>query len=64
MVEPWEEVLQLRIPWNQCGSSTVQTHVLTAGDGVTSLYDIPSCIDLDSLSWSPTGSDTGIVITR
>ena len=48
--------------WNQCGSVVLQTHVLNPGDGVTSLYDIPGCIDLDSLSWSPTGPNTGIVL--
>ena len=47
--------------WNQCNSVTLQTHVLNAGDGVTNLYDIPGCIDLDSLSWTPTGSNSGIV---
>ena len=46
--------------WNLCGGSTLQTHVLAAGNGVSTLYDIPGCIDMDSLSWTPTGSNSGI----
>ena len=46
--------------WTLCGSSTIITYVLAAGNGVTTLYDIPGCIDNSSLQWTPTGANSGI----
>ena len=48
--------------WTLCGQSTIITYVLNAGDGVTTLYDIPGCIDNSTLTWTPDTTNSGITV--
>ena len=47
--------------WSPCGQSSTTTYTLFAGNGVSTFYDIPGCIDFDSLTWSPVSSLSGII---
>jgi len=39
--------------WTLCGESTVISHVLEAGDLVQTFYTIPGCVELSSITFTP-----------